>query len=129
LAFRPLTPALEGKGDPDEKSMKGTVKREDLPHCSECKGLLRPDVVWFGESLRESVITRCYSLLESCDFFLVVGTSAVVYPAASFVPLAHERGIPVAEVNYDKTPNSNICDFAFQGKAGDILPGLLDVSL
>jgi NAD-dependent deacetylase len=106
--------------------------REDLryplpkipPRC-ECGALLRPHVVWFGESLDQGYLAQAYSAIEACDLLLVVGTSAVVQPVASFPFMAKQRGAIVVEVNIDPTPLSSSADASLLGKAGEILPALL----
>ncbi len=98
--------------------------RSSLPHCPECAALLRPGVVWFGEALDERVLTRAFQAAESADVCLVVGTSALVHPAAS-VPLATLRsGGAVLEVNPEPTPLSPVAAAALRGPAGGILPAL-----
>ena len=95
------------------------------PHCSACSALLRPHIVWFGESLAAEDLTRSYEALESCELLLIVGTSGIVYPAASFAPVAKAHGAFVVELNLDTTPNSEIVDVAFTGRAKDLVPQLL----
>jgi NAD-dependent deacetylase len=63
--------------------------------------------------------------VRSCEVLLIVGTSGIVYPAASFASLAKEAGAFVAEVNLDPTPNTQVVDVAIQGRAKDIVPALL----
>lgn len=89
------------------------------------QGLLRPDVVWFGEMLPEAALERAGAVTEVCDVFLTVGTSAVVYPAAGFVSLANQCGAYTAEVNRDETAASRAVDAALRGPSGEILPTLL----
>jgi NAD-dependent deacetylase len=96
-----------------------------IPPLCECGALLRPHVVWFGETLDQGDLAQAYSLIEACDLLLVVGTSAVVQPVASFPLIAKEAGARVFEVNKDPTPLSSLADAVFQGKAGEILPALL----
>jgi len=95
------------------------------PRCAVCNGLLRPHIVWFGESLDPVDLERSVSAARSCEVLLIVGTSGIVYPAASFAALAKEAGAFVAEVNLDPTPNTQIVDVAIQGRAKDIIPALL----
>jgi NAD-dependent deacetylase len=83
-------------------------------------------VVWFGESLDQGDLTQAYRLVEECDLLLVVGTSAVVQPVASFPFMAKQRGAFVVEVNMDPTPLSSSADASLLGKAGEILPVLLE---
>lgn len=94
------------------------------PHC-ECGNLARPGVVWFGENLPVKVWTAAEEATRSCDVFLVVGTSAVVYPAAGLIPLARAAGAKTIEVNLEATPMSASVDCALQGAAGEILPGMV----
>lgn len=96
-----------------------------LPQCHVCKGLLRPHIVWFGESLDPQDLQHSYAALQACDLLLIVGTSGMVYPAASFGPVAKDQGAFVVECNLDPTPNSTLVDLAIQGKAKDIVPQLL----
>lgn len=96
-----------------------------LPQCERCGALLRPHIVWFGESLLEEDLARCAKQLESCDVLLVIGTSGIVYPAAGFASLAKASGAGVIEVNLDQTPQSDLVDLALRGRAKDIVPLLL----
>ena len=96
------------------------------PRCA-CGGLLRPDVVWFGEPLSTEAIRQAYDAAETCDLMLVVGTSALVQPAASLPMIAKAHGAYVVEVNLEPTPFSALADEAHHGKAGEILPRLLGI--
>jgi NAD-dependent deacetylase len=96
-----------------------------LPSCRHCSGLLRPHIVWFGESLSAGDLARCSAALQSCDVLLVIGTSGVVYPAAGFATVAKESGAFVAEINPDATPHSGIMDVSIKGRARDVVPLLL----
>ena len=92
------------------------------PHCPNCGALLRPHVVWFGESLDASILQSAFALSSSCEVMFVVGTSAVVQPAASLPRAASESGAIVVEINPDPTPITPYVDYSFRGNAGDILP-------
>lgn len=92
------------------------------PVCQSCSGMLRPDVVWFGESLDPDVLRLAYEALEKCDVMLVIGTSGVVQPAASMGLYAKEHGAFVAEINLEPTPYSRALSVSLQGKAGDLVP-------
>ena len=94
------------------------------PHCA-CGGLARPGVVWFGEALPEGMMKEAEHAAASADVFLVIGTSAVVYPAAGLVPFAKHNGAIVIEINTEPTAFSETVDFALQGPAGELLPRLL----
>ncbi len=86
---------------------------------------LRPCVVWFGESLPSGVFERAMRAASSCDVFLSVGTSAVVYPAAGLLGLAQQAKARTIEVNLGATPASDAVDVALVGKSGEVLPRLL----
>jgi NAD-dependent deacetylase len=86
---------------------------------------LRPDVVWFGEMLPTEALDDAEAAIASCDLFLSVGTSAVVYPAAGYAHAAAARGVPVAEINRDPTPLSPHVRWSIRGKSGEVLPDLL----
>src|SRR5579871_574736 len=94
------------------------------PHCA-CGGLARPGVVWFGEPLPEGMMKEAEHAVAASEVFLVIGTSAVVYPAAGLVPFAKQSGATVIEINPESTAYSEMADFALQGPAGELLPKLL----
>ncbi len=96
-----------------------------LPPKCQCGGVARPGVVWFGEALTPGVFEEACHAVESCEVLLVVGTSAVVYPAASLIPLARKAKAKVIEVNLEETPMSGVVDAALRGKSGEILPDLI----
>ncbi len=96
------------------------------PLCPKCGSLLRPDVVWFGEPLPNDAYERADEAACSCDAMLVVGTSAMVRPAASLPLVAKHNGALVVEVNVGLTPISALIDATLVGKAGDVLPELVD---
>ena len=98
---------------------------EAPPRCPVCGSYLRPDVVWFGESLPAEALHTAVTAAESCDIFFTIGTSAVVEPAASLPVAALRRQIPVVEINPETTPLTAQCDYALAGPAGEILPALL----
>jgi NAD-dependent deacetylase len=97
-----------------------------LPKCQECGGLLRPHVVWFGESLDADLLTRAIEAAQRAEVMLVIGTSAVVQPAASLALEAKSSGAVLAEINLETTPHSRVMDYILLGKSGAILPRLLE---
>jgi NAD-dependent deacetylase len=94
----------------------------DVPVCLDCGGNLRPDVVLFGEMLPANAFESAAMKAYTCDLCFVVGTSAVVYPAASIPEIARAAGAYIVEVNPEATPLSDLCDEVLTGKAGEILP-------
>jgi NAD-dependent deacetylase len=97
---------------------------ERLPRC-ECGALLRPDVVWFGEALDEGVVREAFRAAAAADVCLVVGTSAVVHPAASLPLATLQAGGQLVEVNPERTPLSAACAVTLHGPAAQLLPVLI----
>src|SRR5271169_1642741 len=91
----------------------------ELPPRCECGGLLRPGVVWFGEPLPARVWEEAEQAARRAEVLLVVGTSAVVYPAAALIPLARHSGAKVVEINVAETAFSSSVDFSLRGAAGE----------
>jgi NAD-dependent deacetylase len=92
------------------------------PRCPRCDGLLRPDVVWFGESLPAQVLEGAWAAAMRCSTMLVIGTSAVVHPAASLPIVALRNGARVVEVNPGETPLSRRAHEVLRGPAAQVLP-------
>ena len=95
-----------------------------IPKC-KCGGMIRPDIVWFGEYLPQDQLEGGEKAAINSDIFFVVGTSAVVYPAAGLVYTAKRTGAYLVEVNVTETEVSSICDESFFGEAGKILPEIV----
>ncbi|HWP42579.1 MAG TPA: Sir2 family NAD-dependent protein deacetylase, partial [Blastocatellia bacterium] len=95
---------------------------QNPPLCLVCGGPARPDVVLFGEMLPEGVFERAEEAAAGADLFFVIGTSAVVYPAAGLPIIARQAGAKVIEVNPERTDISMYADVTLLGKAGEILP-------
>jgi NAD-dependent deacetylase len=106
-------------------SDRSGVSLPRLPTCDACGALARPAVVWFGEALPPGVWEAALAVVHAADLILVVGTSAVVYPAAGLVTAAQRPGQTVIEVNLEPTPVSGAVDIGLYGKAGEILPQLV----
>ncbi len=96
-----------------------------LPHCESCGAMLRPGVVWFGEMLPEAVWEAAEIAATDADVVLVVGTSALVRPAATLIGRSTDRGQKVIEVNPDATPYSDEVHVCLRSKAGETLPEVL----
>ncbi len=94
--------------------------------CPHCEGLLRPDVVWFGENLPAQVLQAAWDLAQNCQVFFSVGTSALVQPAASLPVVALQKGAKVVEINPDITNISILATFNLKGPAGEVLPKLVE---
>jgi NAD-dependent deacetylase len=98
---------------------------ESVPRCRQCGGLLRPDVVWFGEALPRDQLEAAVEAARSCEVFFSIGTSGVVQPAASLAFAAHNRGALVVEINAEPTPLTPKANYAIHGRSGEILPALI----
>lgn len=108
---------------------RGLEPLGDLPKCPSCAALLRPDIVWFHEPLPTDVWVAANAAAEACDVLLVVGTSAVVYPAANLIPAAKlggRRPASVLEFNLTPTDASHLADVGVYGPSGETLPKLLE---
>ncbi len=95
------------------------------PPCATCRSPVRPDVVWFGETLPADALAEALDAAQHCDALLSIGTSSVVYPAAGIAETALQSGATVIEINPDDTPLSNAAQFVIRGAAGEILPQLV----
>ncbi|MDT5106336.1 MAG: NAD-dependent deacetylase [Mycobacterium sp.] len=105
-------------------AMPEPVETVEPPTCA-CGGLIRPDVVWFGEALPTEAWQRSVDAVTAADVAIVVGTSAIVYPAAGLPELALANGIPVIEVNPERTPLSDSASISLREPAATALPSLL----
>ena len=99
---------------------------ESPPRCPRCGGLLRPDVVWFGEMLPAAALRAAEQAAATAEVFFSIGTSALVYPAADLPLIALRAGAMVVEINPEPTPLSPHVTFALSGAAGVVLPALVE---
>jgi NAD-dependent deacetylase len=105
-------------------AMDEPVEAVEPPTCT-CGGMIRPNVVWFGEGLPSEAWERSVDAVAAADLAIVVGTSAVVYPAAGLPEMALANGIPVIEVNPERTPLSDSASISLRETAATALPSLL----
>jgi NAD-dependent deacetylase len=96
------------------------------PLCSKCNGILRPDVVFFGEMLDPQILRDAYAEAGSCDLLLAVGSSLVVYPAADIPLRAKQAGAKLVIINIDSTPLDSVADHVINDTAGKVLPQLIN---
>ena len=90
-----------------------------MPVCDQCGGFIRPDVVWFGESIDQNLLNKAFISSENSGIFIVVGTSGLVYPAAHLPIIARNNGAIIIEVNLEETPITPIADISLREKASD----------
>src|SRR5579862_1529465 len=107
-----------------EREDRRTPLPEIPPKC-ECGGMLRPGVVWFGEALPPQVWQEAEKAARSAELFLLIGTSAMVYPAAGLATMAKSAGARVVEINIAETGLSDSIDEFLQGPSGQLLPQLI----
>lgn len=109
----------------NEERMKDKDLVDDFLFCNCCEkpNLLRPDIVWFGEVPMH--MEEIYESVESCDYFIVIGSSGHVYPAAGLVNVAKSNGAKTILINFDSPTNALAFDDIHLGKAGEILPDLI----
>jgi NAD-dependent deacetylase len=103
---------------------RGLEPLGEEPLCPQCSGRLRPDIVWFHEMLPVAAINGAMKAARSCDVLLVIGTSAVVYPAAGMIPEA--RNATIIEINLQPTEASNLAHIGLYGPSGQVLPKLCE---
>ncbi len=96
------------------------------PVCATCGSPIRPGVVWFGEMLPPGAFERAQQLVRQCDALLVIGTSSVVYPAAALPEVAASRGVPVIEINPERTPLTSNTTLWWGASAAEALPQLAE---
>lgn len=99
---------------------------ERKPICENCGGLVRPDVVWFGEGLPQDIWNEAEQAAKFCDLCIIVGTSGVVYPAAYIPMYAKEANAYVVDINISPSELSSRCDLFLSGKSGEILPLIVE---
>lgn len=92
--------------------------------CPDCGAWLRPDITWFEDAVNENVFARAGELIANAELFISVGTSAVVYPAASFIPLARRAGARMIEINPERTEASSLFDRCYALPASEALTTL-----
>ncbi len=98
------------------------MQEECPPICPECRGVLRPAVVFFGEPLNPQILHMAYEEAANCDFLLAVGSSLVVYPAADIPLRAKQGGATLVIINKDPTPLDDLADYVIHEEAGKVLP-------
>ncbi len=95
-----------------------------IPKC-DCGGLIRPDVVWFGEFLPPDAWEKAEMAVSRCEVLFSIGTSGIVYPAASLPQIAKRSGAYIVEINIERTELSWFMDEVIIGKAGEVLPEIV----
>jgi NAD-dependent deacetylase len=109
---------------PSEEVLDNLNLEQGVPLCSKCEGLLKPNTISFGQSLREEDLDKARTLSLSCDLMIVVGSTLIVQPAASFPLIAKENGALLVIISLSETPLDSNADFVFHQKMGDFLDSI-----
>lgn len=92
------------------------------PCCNKCSGPVKPDAVFFGEAIPPDALMRSHQESSTCDLMLVIGTSAMVYPAASMPEIAYDAGAKVVEINPSATPlTGRVSSYIVKGSSAEVL--------
>lgn len=108
-----------------QQLMSGVIQ---VPECIECGGIVKTSGVSFGEPLPQEALNRAITYSQQCDLFIVIGSSLVVYPAAEMPLIAKKHGATLIIINAEETPFDHLADFILQGKAGEVLPQLINTA-
>ncbi|VUT24451.1 MAG: NAD-dependent protein deacylase 2 [Candidatus Methanolliviera sp. GoM_oil] len=114
-----------GKKMEFEEFLAKAMEQQRIPPICECGGIIKPDVVFFGEMLPQDALSRSMEYARKCDLFLSVGSSLVVYPVANLPPLAKKSGAKLVIINMQRTPYDGIADVVIHEKAGEVLPKIV----
>ena len=106
-----------------EKLKKGI----EIPDCEKCHGILKPDIVFFGEALPSRVKDAAIKHSRNCDLFIVIGSSLAVYPAAFMPVYAKEAGARLVIINIGETPCDELADIVINSKAGETMAGIVKI--
>ncbi len=108
------------------KEKIGSIPMDFFPRCPKCGEYMRPDIVLFGEKLPEYELALAFDEASKADLVIVVGTSGVVMPAAIIPYIVRDKGGIIIEVNYEPSAVTNIANISLIGRAGEILPKLVE---
>lgn len=110
-----------GKRYPFEQLKVRLDNGEEIPDCEACQGILKPDAVFFGEALPQKVLEEAMLRSSSCDLFIVIGSSLVVYPAAYMPTYAVSSKAKLVIINLSSTPMDSQADVLVRAKAGETM--------
>ena len=114
-----------GKTSSIHETQKRIESGDLAPEC-DCGGYLKPDTISFGQAMPEKEVEKAALLCRQCSLFMVVGSTLLVQPAALMPGYAKKSGAFLAIVNLSETPFDSKCDALIRGKAGEVLPAIID---
>jgi NAD-dependent SIR2 family protein deacetylase len=121
-----LWSGIEAAPDGDAELPAAAVERFCVPGCTACGGVMKPDVVFFGENVPRERVDCAWRLFADGDVLLVAGSSLTVYSGRRFIYRAKEQGIPVAIVNLGPTRADDVAAAKVEGRLGEVLPRLAE---
>ena len=98
----------------------------EVPDCPDCRGILKPDAVFFGEALPQETLREAIRRAQNCDLMIVIGSTLVIYPAAYIPTYATDAGAKLAIVNLTPTPFDQHAEVVIRGKAGEIMSTVME---
>ncbi|MEM7283344.1 MAG: NAD-dependent protein deacetylase [Pseudomonadota bacterium] len=116
---------IAGPAPDGDAHLEGKFEDFNIPDCQNCGGILKPDVVFFGDNVPRDKVDHVFQEVQSCDGMLVVGTSLMVFSGFRFVRKAHELGIGIAAINLGKTRADDLFDCKISGSCSTTLDRLL----
>lgn len=102
------------------------IENGEVPRCQKCQGVLKPDVILFGEQLPYKAVQSAKDAAKKCDLMLVIGSSLEVYPASDLPVLAHRKGAKIIIINFDPTPLDKIADVIIRSDVAQVLPAIMN---
>jgi len=114
-----------GQKYPLEKLTQNLSSDENIPDCNRCSGILKPDVIFFGEALPPNVLAIATHESQECDLFIVIGSSLVVYPAANMPLYAKQNGARIVIINLGETQQDDIADVIIDQSAGKTMANIM----
>jgi NAD+-dependent protein deacetylase sirtuin 4 len=112
--------------DGDAELPRSLTEEFRVPACSECGGVLKPDVVFFGENVPKETVDRAFEAVEAAEALLVAGTSLTVYSGLRFLDRAAKKGIPAVVVNMGEVRGAHLASIHVEARLGEALPALVD---
>ncbi|MFW5842642.1 MAG: NAD-dependent protein deacetylase [Spirochaetota bacterium] len=112
--------------DGDAEVPRSLTQEFQVPSCSECGGLLKPDVVFFGENVPKATVDRAFAAVDAAEALLIAGTSLTVYSGLRFLDRAARNGIPAVVVNMGEVRGAHLAAMHLEARLGEALPALVD---
>ena len=116
----------EAAPDGDADLTSGMIERLRVPHCSACAGIIKPDVVFFGENVPTATVEQAWSLFAEGEVLVVAGSSLTVYSGRRFIYRAQKEGMPIVILNQGPTRADEMAATKVEGRLGELLPDLAE---